>query len=130
MSFNYENIKNPGYFRENRLDAHSSHKYYRNETEAKTGCSSFIHCLNGIWKFSYASNIALASKDFFKTDYNCKGWDDIKVPGHIQLQGYDKPQYVNVQWPWDGLSDIEPGEIPEDLTRPPAMSNTFSCPGI
>ena len=40
-------------------------------------------------------------------------WDDIRVPGHIQLQGYDRPQYANVQHPWDGLEDIWPGEIPQ-----------------
>jgi beta-galactosidase len=28
------------------------------------------------------------------------------------MEGYDKPQYVNVQYPWDGHEVIEPGEIP------------------
>jgi len=128
MNFNYEKIKDPGYYKENRLDPHSSHKYYRNETEEVKCSSSFIQCLNGVWKFSYAKNIALAPKDFFETNYDCKGWDDIKVPGHIQMQGYGQPQYVNVQWPWDGLNDIEPGEIPEDFNPVASYVKYFTIP--
>ena len=128
MSFDYSRIKDPGYFRENRLDAHSSHKYYRNECEAESGCSSFIESLNGTWKFNYAPNIPLAPKDFFSPDFDCKCWDDIKVPGHIQMQGYDRPQYVNVQWPWDGLDDIEPGEIPEGFNPVGSYVKYFHVP--
>ncbi|MCL2425134.1 MAG: DUF4981 domain-containing protein [Oscillospiraceae bacterium] len=128
MKFNYDKIKNPTYFRENRLDARSSHKFYRNECEVEKGCSSFIHCMNGTWKFSYARNITLAPKDFANLDYDCKDWEDIKVPGHIQMQGYDAPQYVNVQWPWDGLNDIEPGEIPEDFNPTASYVNYFTVP--
>ena len=128
MNFNYNLIKQPDYFKENRLDARSSHKFYRNEDEADSGCSSFIHCMNGIWKFSYAPNIALAPKDFQSPDFDCKYWDDIKVPGHIQMQGYDKPQYVNVQYPWDGLYDIEPGNIPEDFNPVASYVKYFTLP--
>ena len=128
MNFNYDKIKDPRYFRENRLDAHSSHKFYRNENEAGLDKSSFLLCLNGVWKFSYATNIALAPKDFFMPDYDCKCWDDIKVPGHIQLQGYDAPQYVNVQWPWDGIYDIEPGEIPVEFNPVASYVKHFKVP--
>ena len=112
MTFDYSKIKDPGFFKENRLEPRSDHKYYRNEEEAGDGESSFIHSLNGLWKFSYAKNYELAPKGFEQTEFNCKHWDDIAVPGHIQLQGYDAPQYVNVMYPWEGREDIEPGEIP------------------
>ena len=29
-----------------------------------------------------------------------------------QMEGYDIPQYANVQYPWDGVEQIEPGEVP------------------
>jgi len=128
MKFNSDKLNDPTYFRENRLDARSSHKYYRNEAEVQTGCSSFLKCLNGTWKFSYAKNIPLAPKDFFKTDFDCKDWDNITVPGHIQMQGYDIPQYVNVQWPWDGLNDIEPPDIPEDFNPTASYVKYFTVP--
>jgi len=115
MDFNFNKVKDPGYFKENRLKAHSSHKYYRTFEEAEAGESSYKHLLNGTWKFHYAKNYSLAPRDFYKADYCCRAWDDITVPGHIQMQGYDIPQYTNRQYPWDGLEDIEPGDIPADF---------------
>ena len=128
MNFDYAKIKDPGYFRENRLDARSSHMHYRNLNEAKAGVSSFTHSLNGLWKFNYSKNYPLAPKGFEKDDFNCKCWDDIMVPGHIQMQGYDTPQYVNVQYPWDGHFEIEPGEIPEDFNPIASYVKYFHVP--
>ena len=31
---------------------------------------------------------------FEKETYDCHCWDDIRVPAHIQMEGYDVPQYV------------------------------------
>ena len=53
-SFMYEKVKDPTFFRENRLDAHSDHKYYRDKKELQRRESSFIYSLNGLWKFAYA----------------------------------------------------------------------------
>ena len=66
------------------------------------------HSLNGSWKFNYAVNPADRPEHFYQLTYNCDGWEDIEVPGHIQLQGYGKPQYVNTMYPWDGHHDIRP----------------------
>jgi beta-galactosidase len=112
MGFDYSKVKDPGFYRENRLDPYSDHSYYRNEAEAKKDCSSFFRSLNGLWKFSYAKNYEAAARGFELPEYDSKSWDEITVPGHIQMQGYDAPQYVNSQYPWDGHEDIEPGEIP------------------
>ncbi|MCL2843649.1 MAG: DUF4981 domain-containing protein [Oscillospiraceae bacterium] len=128
MKFNYANITDPRFFRENRLAARSDHKYYRTEAEAQAQESSFLHSLNDLWKFSYAKNYALAPKGFEQLDYDCKCWDDIVVPGHIQLQGYDIPQYVNVQYPWDGHEEIEPGEIPIDFNPVASYVKYFEIP--
>ncbi|MCL2248854.1 MAG: DUF4981 domain-containing protein [Oscillospiraceae bacterium] len=128
MSFDFSKIKNPEYFRENRLDAYSSHIHYRSECEATLGESSFYQLLSGTWKFSYAKNYALAPKGFESPEFDCKCWETITVPGHIQMQGYDKPQYVNVQYPWDGVYDIEPGEIPEDFNPTANYVKYFQLP--
>lgn len=115
--FHYENVKNPEYFQENRLKAHSDHEYYKN-TEVKQMVhegfveeNEFRHSLNGVWKFAYAKNMECAIRNFEKEDVDCKAWDDIRVPAHIQMEGYDAPQYANVQYPWDGREQIEAGEV-------------------
>jgi len=128
MSFNYEKIKDPRFFRENRLDSRSDHNYYRSEAEAAARESSFLYPLNDLWKFSYAKQINLAPKGFEQPDYDCKSWDDIAVPGHIQLQGYDIPQYVNVQYPWDGHEEIQPGEMPAEFNPVASYVKYFELP--
>lgn len=112
MKFDYGKIKDPAFFAQNRVKAHSDHHYYKNHRELAEKNESFRQNLNGLWKFQYARNLAEAPAGFEAEDFDCKGWEDIRVPAHIQMEGYDKPQYVNVQYPWDGHEAIEPGEIP------------------
>ncbi|WP_069997261.1 glycoside hydrolase family 2 TIM barrel-domain containing protein [Cellulosilyticum sp. I15G10I2] len=112
QKFNYEIVKNPEIFMENRLEAHSDHYYYPSSEAIKLGEEGFRYTLNGIWKFAYAKNYEASLKDFAEESYDCKVWDNIRVPAHIQMEGYDVPQYANVQYPWDGREEINPGEIP------------------
>ncbi|MFT3888106.1 MAG: glycoside hydrolase family 2 TIM barrel-domain containing protein [Arachnia sp.] len=113
MSFDPRSIANPEYFAENRRAPHSDHRWFADAAEAAVGESGFEQSLNGLWKFHYAKNLGSTIPGFEAPDYDTEAWDDIPVPAHIQLQGYDRPQYVNVQYPWDGLEDIAPGQIPE-----------------
>jgi beta-galactosidase len=59
---------------------------------------------------------------------DCKGWDDIRVPAHIQMEGYDKPQYCNLQYPWDGHEEAEPGEIPTKFNPVASYVKYFTLP--
>lgn len=112
--FIYEKIKNPEYFQENTLKAHSDHVAYASREEAEiSGETSFRESLNGLWKFHYARNCRTAVPGFEKMEYSAKEWEDIYVPTHIQMEGYGVPQYVNVQYPWDGHEELIPGQIPE-----------------
>ncbi len=110
--FNYEIVKDPRIFQQNRMEPHSDHEYYDSEAYSYGEKSNFKYLLNGTWKFEYAKNYECCDKNFYEMARDCKGWDDIKVPAHIQLEGYDKIMYVNTQYPWDGHEDLEPGEIP------------------
>ncbi len=128
MSFDYNNLKNPRFFGENRIKTHSDHKFYKTLQEVESKKSGFIHSLNGVWKFAYAKNLSSRVVDFEKPDYSCKNWDDIKVPAHIQMEGYDSPQYVNIQYPWDGHEAIKPGEIPVDFNPVGSYVKYFYVP--
>ncbi|MCI1858411.1 MAG: DUF4981 domain-containing protein [Sporolactobacillus sp.] len=108
-------LQDPTIFRVNRIDAHSDHSYYTSETEAGGGTMHLRQSLNGNWKFNYAVNPQSRVQNFYQTDIDCHDWADIEVPGHIQLQGYGRPQYSNVAYPWDGNSKANrPPEIPQD----------------
>ena len=84
--------------------------------------------LNGSWKFSYARNAKERQADFYKTDESCRGWDDIEVPGHIQLQGYGQSQYVNTMYPWDGVEFLRPPMISEDHNPVGSYVKFFNVP--
>jgi len=127
-TFDYSLVKDPQYFKDGRMDAHSDHTYYRDGEEVQEKETSFRYDLNGIWKFHYARNYGSAIPEFEKTEYCCKDWDDIRVPAHIQMEGYDVPQYANVQYPWEGHEDIHPGEIPEHFNPVASYVKYFEVP--
>lgn len=108
-TFNPEIVKDIRIFEENRLSAHSDHEYFTDEAEAKRETTGFRQSLNGVWKFHYAKNPTLAPENFYETDYDASGWDAIKVPAHIQTQGFGSPAYVNTQYPWDGIDALDVG---------------------
>ena len=127
-TFDYSLVKDPQYFKDGRMDAHSDHTYYRDGEEAQEKETSFRYDLNGIWKFHYARNYGNTIPGFEKEEYCCKDWDDIRVPAHIQMEGYDAPQYANVQYPWEGHEDIHPGEIPEHFNPVASYVKYFEVP--
>ena len=96
-TFDYSLVKDPQYFKDRRMDAHSDHTYYRDGEEAQEKATSFRYDLNGIWKFHYARNYGSAIPGFEKTEYCCKDWDDIRVPAHIQMEGYDAPPTYSIR---------------------------------
>lgn len=126
--FNMEVLKNPKVFQLNRMEAHSDHICYASLQEMRNKKSSLRMDLNGLWKFAYAKNNAQAIPDFEKEEYNCKVWDDIKVPAHIQLEGYDKPHYTNIAYPWEGTESLLPGEIPTEFNPVASYVKYFTLP--
>ena len=126
--FDYALVKDPLYFRDGRMDAHSDHIYYRDENELQEKETSYRYSLNGLWKFHYAKNYKNSVKGFESVEYSCRDWDDIYVPAHIQMEGYDIPQYANVQYPWEGHEEIHPGEIPEKFNPVASYVNYFTVP--
>ena len=114
MSFAFNRLSDPGYFRENREDAHSDHS-----CEGADGEKLQIS-LNGNWKFFCAANEQQVIPGFEQPDYDCEGWADITVPAHIQMEGFGHPQYCNVQYPWDGAENV-------DIGRAPALFNPVAC---
>ena len=126
--FDYQKVKDPRYFRDGRLDAHSDHRYYASAQEAEEKEFRFTESLNGLWKFHYARNYGSAIPRFESADYDCRSWEDIRVPAHIQMEGYDVPQYANTQYPWEGHEEIAPGEIPEKFNPVASYVKYFEVP--
>ena len=62
-------------------------------------CKEIIS-LDGRWKFHWAKDPDARPAEFYREDFDVSGWDDITVPGNWQLQGFGKPIYVNMQYPF------------------------------
>lgn len=113
-------LEDPEVFAVNRKEAHSDHVYYENTEEMVLGADMPLRqSLNGTWYFSYAKNPTVRVKDFYKKDFDCRMFDSIEVPGHTQTQGYDRCQYINTMYPWDGT----------EYLRPPMVSKEYNPVG-
>ena len=128
ISFDIDKIKDPTFYEENRIQAHSSHAFYRNEKELSEKKSGYTLLLNGLWKFHYARNFEMAPDGFELPETDVSGYDDIHVPAHMQMEGYGSPAYINTQWPWDGIEEIKPGEIPTEWNPVGSYVNFFDVP--
>jgi beta-galactosidase len=95
-------LDNPEVFRVNQIPAHSDHKFYQSEKDCMEGNNRLCQSLNGTWKFRYSKNAMTRPVDFYKKDYDTAGFDEIAVPGHIELAGYDRIHYINIMYPWEG----------------------------
>ena len=113
LNYSFEKtVCNPAVFNEGRLPAHADFIACRNEEELSAGKSGLRQELDGVWHFHYSPRPAEAPEGFWLPDYDLADWDSIRVPAHIQLEGYDRPAYVNTQYPWDATEELKPGEVP------------------
>ncbi|HCJ77058.1 MAG TPA: beta-galactosidase [Roseburia sp.] len=92
----------PDVFRVNQCEAHSDHYFYENRTDYENRKQNLKQSLNGMWKFHYSRNAKERPADFYKEDFDNRLFDEIMIPGHIEMAGYDKIHYINTMYPWEG----------------------------
>ena len=126
--FDFTIVKNPEIFEQNRLPAHSDHVAYASWFEEEEKDTKYRVSLNGLWKFAYAKNMDTALEGFEAESFNCKFWDEIHVPAHIQMEGYDVPHYTNTTYPWEGKEELLPGEIPTEFNPVASYVKYFTLP--
>ena len=73
------------------------------------GASPFFRLLNGQWQFSYWPKPSVVPPGIEQGDF-AGTWDEIAVPGNWQRQGYGRPQYTNVAYPYP----VDPPFVPDD----------------
>lgn len=116
-------LDRPDVFRVNQLPAHSDHRYYRSRKDWEEQKDTFAQSLNGVWKFSYSVCAKQRPAEFYKEDFKGDHFDDITVPGHIELAGYDRIHYINTLYPWDGHEFRRPAFA---LDKEDAAAGSFS----
>ncbi|MFK2375636.1 glycoside hydrolase family 2 TIM barrel-domain containing protein [Bacteroides fragilis] len=111
----HDEWENPEINAVNRAPMHTNYFAYSSSEEAakadKENSSNFM-TLNGIWKFNWVKNADARPTDFYRTDYNDKGWGQMKVPGVWEMNGYGDPIYVNVGYAWRSQYKNNPPYVP------------------
>ncbi len=88
---------------------------YRNYPER------FIIDLNGHYDFHFYGNLQNRLNDYSEYQMN----DSMIVPSCVELAGYGQLQYVNTQYPWDGIEDVEIGQSPNNVNYGFVYKRTF-----
>lgn len=118
-AFDYKNLSNPLIYEENRLPPRATFDYYPDKLAADQAgvneANPYQRSLDGLWKFHYARNLDQILPQCTERSYNCRYWDDIQVPAHMQFQGYGVPQYSNIAYPWDGYETVNSPNLPEQF---------------
>ena len=128
-----------GQFPEGRPDWCNLHVIHRNalpprsyfflyETEhdalsANTALACSVK-LSGTWKFHHSNSPFEAPQGFEAPTYDTSQWPEIQVPGIWQLQGWGKPVYTNVPYPFF----VDPPNVPFDDNQTGSYVRKFTVP--
>jgi beta-galactosidase len=115
----------------NRMPMHTDFFAYENEDAAAKGVKENADnymSLNGCWKFNWVKDADMRPNDFFQTNYNDKGWDNLPVPGIWEVNGYGDPMYTNINYPWSNQFKNNPPLVPEEKNHVGSYRKEFFVP--
>ncbi|SHJ25492.1 glycoside hydrolase family 2 [Fibrobacter sp. UWP2] len=122
---------NPKTFTVNTLNPHVTSMPYTSLDEALKGdrhASPLYQTLSGTWKFYWVDKPSKRHGTFFQDNFDASGWDDIPVPSSWQLQGYGKPIYSNVVYPWAASDNIKQPAAPTNYNPVGHYRRNFTVP--
>lgn len=80
--------------------------------------------LNGEWAFRWARNPEQRPAGFQDPDFDVSGWGRIAVPGNWELQGFDIPHYVNIEYVFPANQPF----LPKDYNPVGSYRRDFTVP--
>lgn len=101
--------ENPHVIGINKLPYHATLQLPSREAECKE-----IVSLDGQWAFHWSKDPDSRVMDFWQADYDVTGWDKIAVPGNWQMQGFGRPIYTNISYPFERNEPSVTSEPPHD----------------
>ncbi len=114
-------LVDPAVFAVNRLPAHTDHM------TVDSASGTLRQSLDGVWRArvvpSHLDRLPMESTDehwqtsrippaFASSRFDDAGYVDVNVPGCLETQGLMRPQYVNIQYPWDGHEQPQAPHVP------------------
>ncbi|MFQ3175052.1 MAG: beta-galactosidase [Psychromonas sp.] len=100
------------------VQAHAPlHAFHSKQAALEHQDSEFQQLLNGQWRFQLFAKPEAVPNHCIEIDFDDSAWSDITVPGNWQLQGYDKPIYTNVKYPFADNPPFVPADNPTGVYR-------------
>lgn len=113
-----ESWQDPNVYEENRMPMRATFTTAQTQTL----------CLDGMWKFNFNASVEGRLKGFEAVGYDDSAWAEIPVPGLLELNGYGKPQYVNVGYCWRDTFKNNPPFVPAENNYVGQWRRTFDVP--
>ncbi|WP_016778397.1 glycoside hydrolase family 2 TIM barrel-domain containing protein [Anaerophaga thermohalophila] len=112
----------------NKEPARSTFNSYPDAEKALSGEKSpFVQSLNGTWKFHFSKSHSERPENFFRKDYDVRNWDNIKVPGNWEVEGFGIPIYVNI--PYEFADPRTPLTEMKNGPQPPRVPHNYNPVG-
>jgi len=120
--------ENPNIFQINREKPTASfYKYIAKKNALENESwenSENYRSLNGTWNFYYADSVNARPVDFYKNDFDMKGWDTISVPSNWEMKGFGIPVYTNIKY----MFPANPPFIPHNINNNGSYKREFEIP--
>ncbi len=110
---NSRDLDNLEILHRNRLDSRAYFISYADVDSAlsfERSRAKGFKILNGMWKFQYFDSPEESPEDFYEEGFDVSNWNDIRVPGNWQLQGYGYPHYTDLIYPFP----VDPPKVPSE----------------
>ena len=121
-------IENPDMVQENQEPPHVPlipYESLESALDEDWATSAWQLPLDGDWRFRYTENILEAPQYFWKPGFDTREWDNIKVPGTWQMQGFDHLTYRNIPLEF---SPYDPPRVPHSLNPVGSYLRNFFLP--
>ena len=106
----WKDWENPAVIARSKEPGHAAFMPYDSERALLAGEESpYRLSLDGAWDFKWCPG-SEGPADFAREEYDSTGWDQVRVPGVWQLQGYGKPYYL--AWGYPPALSTKKREIP------------------
>lgn len=112
--------QNPVVFQRNRVNGHSPHHGFTTLDDAIQNKNAQKRSLNGAWDFRLYDAPESVSESLLAEALESEEvaqWTCIPVPSNWQLEGFDKPIYCNVKYPFAVNPPIVPKDNPTGCYR-------------
>ena len=100
------------------VNAHAPlHAFHSQSAALKNHNSNYRQSLNGEWAFQLFDKPENVPANCIQTEFDDVEWPIIPVPSNWQLQGFDKPIYTNLKYPFADTPPFVPQDNPTGIYR-------------